>query len=201
MTTIRSCIGLGEFRTALSLLFLSVCSVSVIAGVLEPEIKALRTGSLDHHQHRLELGALNKSPTSTSLHHCLPSTSSAAAVHPLAGSNLGSGSKFGSIRNIKVSSTLIRAVHYPRNSREQVVREYFGRPLNRFLPHLVTESYEAGGVGGSCSPEPYTLRRVGGGAGTRVLSPSNRRSGGTVIDFLKRGKCDIVIQCPVKWEQ
>lgn len=134
MTMIRSSIGLGgmEFRMVPSLLCLSVCSVSVIAGVLEPEIKALRTGSLDHH--RLELGALNKSPTSTSLHHCSPSTSS-AAVHPLAGSsNLGSGSKFGSIRNIKVSATLIRAVHYPRNSREQVVWEYFGRPLNRFLP-------------------------------------------------------------------
>lgn len=67
------------------------------------------------------------------------------------------------------------------------------------FPHLVTESYEAaGGVRGSGSPEQYLVRRVeggGGGAGTQVLSPSNRRSGGTVIDFLKRGKCDIAMQC------
>lgn len=81
-----------------------------IAEVLEPELKSsLRTsltGSLDH---RLELGSLPKSASSSSFHR-------------LAGSNnFGTtSSKFGSIRNIKVSSTLIRPVYYhPRNIREE----------------------------------------------------------------------------------
>lgn len=85
-------------------------TTTIIPEVLEPEIKSLRTsltGSLDH---RLELGVLPKSGSTASFHH-------SSSAHRLAGSS----SKFGSIRNIKVSSTLIRAVHFPRNN--SIIRE------------------------------------------------------------------------------
>lgn len=64
------------------------------AGALDPEIKSVRGSLTGASEHRIDFGIGG-------------------------GGNLGSrrsSSRFGSIRNIKVSSTLFRQVHFPRQS-------------------------------------------------------------------------------------
>lgn len=185
---------------------LQSCSVSttvdtttttIIPEVLEPEIKSLRTsltGSLDH---RLELGVLPKSGSTASFHH-------SSSAHRLAGSS----SKFGSIRNIKVSSTLIRAVHFPRNN--SIIREEVksidssarlngdggggsvSSPLADHSPGAAAVATAAAaapplGVGGG--PFPDSTTRYRGGRRGAVYRAQHKSSGSTVIDFLKRGEC------------
>lgn len=171
-------------------------TTTIIPEVLEPEIKSLRTsltGSLDH---RLELGVLPKSGSTASFHH-------SSSAHRLAGSS----SKFGSIRNIKVSSTLIRAVHFPRNN--SIIREEVksidssarlngdggggsvSSPLADHSPGAAAVATAAAaaaplGVGGG--PFPDSTRYRGGRRGA-VYRAQHKSSGSTVIDFLKRGEC------------
>lgn len=174
-------------------------TTTIIPEVLEPEIKSLRTsltGSLDH---RLELGVLPKSGSTASFHH-------SSSAHRLAGSS----SKFGSIRNIKVSSTLIRAVHFPRNNsiiREEVKSidssaEFNGcddggsvsSPLADHSPGAAAVATAAAaapplGVGGGPFPDSTTKYR--GGRRGAVYRAQHKSSGSNVIDFLKRGECRV----------
>lgn len=115
-------------------------TTTIIPEVLEPEIKSLRTsltGSLDH---RLELGVLPKSGSTASFHH-------SSSAHRLAGSS----SKFGSIRNIKVSSTLIRAVHFPRNN--SIIREE--------VKSIDSSARLNGGGGGGSVSSPLQIIHLG----------------------------------------
>lgn len=101
---------------------LSYSSSSSSPGAVEPEIKTVRTSLTGASDHRIDFG--------------IPLSSSAAST--TAPGSLGarrSSSRFGSIRNIKVSATLIRHIHFPRpQNREEVNLKYYCGALKQFLP-------------------------------------------------------------------